>query len=78
MEKLMNNANLNIHLSFKHEVYVKYMIFSVLFCCSVVVVVVVVTTMRPLPVVYLRHKTTLTAIIKQTHLPIHTGRKAWS
>lgn len=71
MEKLMNKAHLNIHLSFKHEVYVKSMIFSV-------VVFFGVTTMRPLPVVYLRHKKTLTAIIKQTHLPIHTGRKAWS
>lgn len=28
--KLMNNANLNIDLRFKHEAYVKYMIFSVI------------------------------------------------
>lgn len=52
MVKLMNNANLNIHLSFKHEVYVKYMIFSVF---------VVVTTMRPLPSSLLEMQTTLTA-----------------
>lgn len=33
MEKLMNKAHLNIHLSFKHEVYLKYMIQCFCCCC---------------------------------------------